>query len=65
MFFLILHMSLKYVSHLLVLLDAEEKDGACDALQSYCRSAGAEMHGPLPMGVSAVIFSRAGLWVLT
>jgi len=40
-------------------LDAEEKDGACDTLQPYCRSAGAGIHGPLLMGVSAVILSES------
>lgn len=57
MFFFVLYMCLRYAYHLFVLLNAEEKDGACDTPQPYCCSAGAGMHGPLPMGACAAILS--------
>lgn len=51
-------MYLKCVCHLLVLLDTEVKNGACDTLQPYCRS-GAWIHNPLLMGFCAAILSES------
>lgn len=45
--------------HHLVLLDAEEKDGLCDASQPYCHSAGVGIQDPLLKGVCATILSES------